>query len=134
MPYHHEILCLLGGKHAADWTCYDVDNYSYGSSDEMTTIQMTLDEELLKEVDGTVKRLRTTRSALIRDRSEEHTSELQSLAYLVCRLLLEKKKRNALDGRFLSAVSGPRGEPEGVRATPRRLPCVEPYAHTRCAP
>src|SRR2546425_6160711 len=25
-------------------------------------------------------------------RSEEHTSELQSLAYLVCRLLLEKKK------------------------------------------
>src|SRR2546425_8176061 len=27
-------------------------------------------------------------------RSEEHTSELQSLAYLVCRLLLEKKKRH----------------------------------------
>src|SRR2546425_8450420 len=27
-------------------------------------------------------------------RSEEHTSELQSLAYLVCRLLLEKKKEN----------------------------------------
>src|SRR5205823_8659216 len=29
-----------------------------------------------------------------RQRSEEHTSELQSLAYLVCRLLLEKKKHN----------------------------------------
>src|SRR2546425_8039877 len=29
-------------------------------------------------------------------RSEEHTSELQSLAYLVCRLLLEKKKRYML--------------------------------------
>src|SRR6478609_6799576 len=28
-----------------------------------------------------------------RPRSEEHTSELQSLAYLVCRLLLEKKKQ-----------------------------------------
>src|SRR2546425_2688162 len=28
-----------------------------------------------------------------RMRSEEHTSELQSLAYLVCRLLLEKKKQ-----------------------------------------
>src|SRR5229473_6693548 len=28
------------------------------------------------------------------NRSEEHTSELQSLAYLVCRLLLEKKKTN----------------------------------------
>src|SRR2546425_6609103 len=29
-----------------------------------------------------------------RHRSEEHTSELQSLAYLVCRLLLEKKKKS----------------------------------------
>src|SRR2546425_3435829 len=29
------------------------------------------------------------------NRSEEHTSELQSLAYLVCRLLLEKKKRRS---------------------------------------
>src|SRR5687767_4825938 len=30
---------------------------------------------------------------LVKARSEEHTSELQSLAYLVCRLLLEKKKK-----------------------------------------
>src|SRR5687767_15338401 len=30
----------------------------------------------------------------LRCRSEEHTSELQSLAYLVCRLLLEKKNKN----------------------------------------
>src|SRR2546425_6026266 len=30
-------------------------------------------------------------------RSEEHTSELQSLAYLVCRLLLEKKKNTKHD-------------------------------------
>src|SRR2546425_4015266 len=30
-------------------------------------------------------------------RSEEHTSELQSLAYLVCRLLLEKKKKKKSD-------------------------------------
>src|SRR2546430_7824098 len=30
-------------------------------------------------------------------RSEEHTSELQSQSNLVCRLLLEKKKRQALD-------------------------------------
>src|SRR2546425_3195004 len=34
-----------------------------------------------RELDGVVQR------------SEEHTSELQSLAYLVCRLLLEKKKK-----------------------------------------
>src|SRR3712207_7688654 len=32
-------------------------------------------------------------------RSEEHTSELQSRQYLVCRLLLEKKKRNAVQPR-----------------------------------
>src|SRR5687767_15277981 len=32
-------------------------------------------------------------------RSEEHTSELQSLAYLVCRLLLEKKKHQHSDDR-----------------------------------
>src|SRR5205823_13961844 len=32
------------------------------------------------------------KASLIKPRSEEHTSELQSLAYLVCRLLLEKKK------------------------------------------
>src|SRR2546425_6204689 len=37
-------------------------------------------------------RLRIRRAEADVDRSEEHTSELQSLAYLVCRLLLEKKK------------------------------------------
>src|SRR2546425_6142173 len=34
----------------------------------------------------------STFSVALALRSEEHTSELQSLAYLVCRLLLEKKK------------------------------------------
>src|SRR3712207_9463114 len=33
-------------------------------------------------------------SEVFRTRSEEHTSELQSRQYLVCRLLLEKKKKN----------------------------------------
>src|SRR5437899_6276642 len=35
-----------------------------------------------------------TRDPDITRRSEEHTSELQSLRHLVCRLLLEKKKKN----------------------------------------
>src|SRR3712207_8945486 len=39
-------------------------------------------------------------SALI-TRSEEHTSELQSRQYLVCRLLLEKKKKNTLCSHML---------------------------------
>src|SRR5205814_7962245 len=34
--------------------------------------------------------------SLAAERSEEHTSELQSLRHLVCRLLLEKKKKNSL--------------------------------------
>src|SRR5690554_7653422 len=34
------------------------------------------------------------KSELIHPRSEEHTSELQSRPHLVCRLLLEKKKKN----------------------------------------
>src|SRR2546425_10677589 len=39
------------------------------------------------------KRACERRGSHARSRSEEHTSELQSLAYLVCRLLLEKKKK-----------------------------------------
>src|SRR3989441_12118359 len=38
--------------------------------------------------------VRGTVDRRIIERSEEHTSELQSLAYLVCRLLLEKKKKH----------------------------------------
>src|SRR5260370_20981885 len=39
-------------------------------------------------------RLRGSGSVLFRERSEEHTSELQSHLNLVCRLLLEKKKKS----------------------------------------
>src|SRR2546425_5922812 len=38
-------------------------------------------------------------------RSEEHTSELQSLAYLVCRLLLEKKKKHIEENHTLNSVN-----------------------------
>src|SRR3712207_9015493 len=39
----------------------------------------------------------------VADRSEEHTSELQSRQYLVCRLLLEKKNKTAIDRWALTA-------------------------------
>src|SRR2546425_6097895 len=42
--------------------------------------------------------MRTGTRAKKSSRSEEHTSELQSLAYLVCRLLLEKKKNTVSKG------------------------------------
>src|SRR5712672_1581240 len=41
----------------------------------------------------------TKRLPMVLPRSEEHTSELQSLAYLVCRLLLEKKKKKKQTNR-----------------------------------
>src|SRR5687767_15641727 len=37
-------------------------------------------------------------------RSEEHTSELQSLAYLVCRLLLEKKKKSSHRTDYIQSI------------------------------
>src|SRR6266404_9161008 len=42
-----------------------------------------------------------SRSGRDAKRSEEHTSELQSLAYLVCRLLLEKKKKKKIQNNNL---------------------------------
>src|SRR5258705_8339376 len=38
--------------------------------------------------------------AILDARSEEHTSELQSLRHLVCRLLLEKKKKNEKNNNY----------------------------------
>src|SRR5258705_9875030 len=46
------------------------------------------------------------RRARAQPRSEEHTSELQSLRHLVCRLLLEKKKKDA----SLAGISRARSE------------------------
>src|SRR3712207_8176679 len=42
---------------------------------------------------GVVLRRLDQGERVLRERSEEHTSELQSRQYLVCRLLLEKKKK-----------------------------------------
>src|SRR5687768_17657659 len=47
---------------------------------------------------------------VVSGRSEEHTSELQSRLHLVCRLLLEKKKkRSALNSRWCRRKRGPIG-------------------------
>src|SRR5437764_9787368 len=54
----------------------------------------------------------------VRERSEEHTSELQSPMYLVCRLLLEKKKKS--HGR-------PRSWPTGYTGA-----CEQPPRRDRC--
>src|SRR5687767_15374625 len=48
-------------------------------------------------------------------RSEEHTSELQSLAYLVCRLLLEKKKKK----QRIKLLTNPTSNP--ILSTPNHI-------------
>src|SRR2546425_7591244 len=58
-------------------------------------------------------------------RSEEHTSELQSLAYLVCRLLLEKKKKKH---DIISEVLHARKQ-TSCSASPRHM-CVHSYSLT----
>src|SRR2546422_5569711 len=51
---------------------------------------------VFKEAHGTVTDVTPTGAVGLGERSEEHTSELQSRLHLVCRLLLEKKKHNKL--------------------------------------
>src|SRR2546421_8307112 len=54
-----------------------------------------------------VDRLLPAEARLCRqERSEEHTSELQSRSDLVCRLLLEKKKRRAADALVDATFTG----------------------------
>src|SRR5712672_3728392 len=57
---------------------------------------MTTQADLRAAMKTAYEHLRPGGVALIVPRSEEHTSELQSLAYIVCRLLLEKKKHKIL--------------------------------------
>src|SRR5687767_6000281 len=71
-------------------------------------------------------------------RSEEHTSELQSLAYLVCRLLLEKKnpigprQSHPADGRRACADRRP-ARHAGRCKPPDRLSPPRPHAALRCS-
>src|SRR3989441_2517720 len=61
--------------------------------DHLTFLGEAMTPERVKEglLDVALE-LEKKQRAFAEKRSEEHTSELQSLAYLVCRLLLEKKK------------------------------------------
>src|SRR3712207_7366503 len=51
--------------------------------------------DAIKEIEANGFHLLSERET-IKNRSEEHTSELQSRQYLVCRLLLEKKKKKII--------------------------------------
>src|SRR2546425_9399778 len=63
------------------------------------------DQVAVRELAGLEQRCRFAGARGERERSEEHTSELQSLAYLVCRLLLEKKKKKAAPPQVSESIS-----------------------------
>src|SRR2546426_5069060 len=90
-----------------------------------------LTEMLMKLLDFALRRLRDSqpprelRIAVSETgpsltRSEEHTSELQSPCNLVCRLLLEKKKKNTAS-HIYSSSSKPHANHAWIRRHPRHV-------------
>src|SRR5438552_13261710 len=79
-----------------------------------TTLFRSLDDSIRSARNGTrldrhrfnptAQRTGPTNAGVTRERSEEHTSELQSPDHLVCRLLLEKKKNMT---KYLSSTQKP---------------------------
>src|SRR5436309_10153858 len=67
------------------------------------------------------------RTAVCR-RSEEHTSELQSRENLVCRLLLEKKKKALVASTLLDRASGQWSSPYPRDLCPATWPLTQPSA------
>src|SRR5258707_5861605 len=82
--------------HSACWrasshSCLKAPAGRAGSSLKGAGMYYPIAEEELQVVQDCMQQI-----SLLVDRSEEHTSELQSRQYLVCRLLLEKKKQITL--------------------------------------
>src|SRR5687767_2916982 len=89
-----DVQALLLGGHGDDMV--PLSRYTFAGGIPITQLikKDRLDEIIKRTRNGgaEIVSLLKTGSAYYAPRSEEHTSELQSLAYLVCRLLLEKKK------------------------------------------
>src|SRR6266404_6930567 len=91
---------ILGRIHAGEWAEGDQVPSENELAREFNVARMTVNralreltsEQVLTRVQGSGTFVaRPKYESTLVARSEEHTSELQSLAYLVCRLLLEKK-------------------------------------------
>src|SRR3712207_7594505 len=83
---YHTVLVLSGGTREAD-----LGRYAYVPDKVVGSIAEIDHERLVDEF----------------ERSEEHTSELQSRQYLVCRLLLEKKKESSTARSVAAATQSP---------------------------
>src|SRR5205823_14783040 len=104
---HHDwavVVCLVGGGQEinrgeagiSEWI--DSLERSFPEWHIYISSKLTDSEYAAGQVMGQVRsrpnvRIQDALHLAVSMRSEEHTSELQSLAYLVCRLLLEKKKK-----------------------------------------
>src|ERR1039457_4950887 len=71
---------------------------------------------------------------MIEDRSEEHTSELQSPCNLVCRLLLEKNKLRAQHRRYAVLPYGTMGLARDALRRATRRPSPRRSARPLCLP
>src|SRR3712207_8146384 len=85
-PYTTLFRSSIGDRIDPDY--YDF--YFFGGGQDKQQIAVSRD---LHGQKGDALKEAVERGAVILSRSEEHTSELQSRQYLVCRLLLEKKKK-----------------------------------------
>src|SRR3712207_7600475 len=77
----------------SNWEAWDVDEGYEQEGEEITGVE-SVEVTEGGPLRASVRVTRRWRGSTIVQRSEEHTSELQSRQYLVCRLLLEKKKTN----------------------------------------
>src|SRR3712207_8894823 len=75
-----------------------------GRAQALELVGSTRDHARARAVDSGERQVREVGQAL---RSEEHTSELQSRQYLVCRLLLEKKKSQSPISTTFTALMTP---------------------------
>src|SRR3989441_3802591 len=93
-PEFIELLGTQSGNKCTGQLCHGSRLHQFQPAVDTPQVAHPLHAEppLLRIQEGEAQHLCVMRVALLQ-RSEEHTSELQSLAYLVCRLLLEKKKK-----------------------------------------
>src|SRR2546425_8199867 len=86
LPLTYATLLALAAPVAAQSNAERVVNDAYARSHDYDLVHQRIE---VRNFDWDS----TSLDGRVTTRSEEHTSELQSLAYLVCRLLLEKKKK-----------------------------------------
>src|SRR3712207_7343000 len=82
---------------SCDYVLRPVDGHELRARARNQIRRRRYEERLRSDLDRSLEMAVSDPLTGLRNRSEEHTSELQSRQYLVCRLLLDKKKHNRPD-------------------------------------